>query len=82
MWTIWDVGSFLILGFLLAFVLMAAGEAAHVIWLALGDLSGPPAEPVIPCAPEPANEPTEARVGTAEAQEQAWADQWAARARG
>lgn len=82
MWTVWDVGRIAVLGAFLGFVLMVAREAAHIVWLALGDLTGPPAEPVIPCVPESASEPTEAFAGATEAEEQAWAEQWAARARG
>lgn len=67
---------------LVLFLWGSLGMAAHVVWLALGDLTGPPAEPVTPCAPEPAGEPTGALAGTTEAQERAWAEQWAARARG
>ncbi len=82
MWTVWDVGRIAVLGAFLAFVLMVAKEAAHIVWLTLGDLTGPPAEPVAPCTLEPASEPTGASTGTTGAEERAWAEQWAARARG
>ena len=56
--------------------------ACFILWRALGDLYGPHAEPVIPCTPEPASEPAGASPATTEAQERAWAGEWAARSGG